>query len=125
MAKKSKQETKQNNPKVKRNWKPTRQQKFVFGILLVLLAVALLLSFVSYFITGNYDQSQVNNVFDRSVPVNNWLGKFGAYLADFFLYHGFGVASFIFVRIFFLSGIYLILDLALGKLKRTFFGIYI
>lgn len=122
MAKKAKTNTSETQPKKpKFNWQITRQQKFAIGILLVLLAVALLLSFVSYFIKGNYDQSQVHDVFDRETRVQNWLGKFGAYLADFFLYKGFGVASFIFVRILFLAGIYLVLDIALSKLKKSLF----
>lgn len=122
MAKKKKTNT--SNKKTKKpsfNWKFTRQQKFAIGVLLILLAVALLFSFVSYFITGNYDQSQVHEVFNRETRVQNWLGKFGADLADFFLYKGFGIASFIFVRIIFLAGIYLVLDMALGKLKKTLF----
>ena len=109
MAKKSKKETQDKTPsKEKKSLQPSRQQKFVIGVLFVLLSVALLLWFISYFITGNYDQSQVESVLDREVESANWLGKLGAYLADFFLYKGFGVASFIFVRILFLFGIYLI-----------------
>lgn len=122
MAKKAKTNTSENKPKKpKLNWQITRQQKFAIGILLVLFSIALLLSFVSYFITGNYDQSQANEIFNRESRVQNWLGKFGAYLADFFLYKGFGVASFIFVRILFLAGIYLVLDLTLSKLKKSLF----
>lgn len=122
MAKKAKTNTSENKPKKpKFNWQITRQQKFAIGILLVLLSIALLLSFVSYFITGNYDQSEVDKVFNREARVENWLGKFGAFLADFFLYKGFGVASFIFVRVLFLAGIYLILDIALSKLKKSLF----
>lgn len=122
MAKKTKQENSSSTSiKEKFNFQFNRQQKFAIGILLVLLSVALLLSFVSYFVTGNVDQSEVAEVFSRKSRVENWLGKFGAYLADFFLYKGFGVASFIFVRILFLAGAYLILDLALGKLKKSLF----
>lgn len=122
MAKKKKTNTSNKTTKKPSfNWKFTRQQKFAIGVLLILLSVALLFSFVSYFITGNYDQSQIHEVFNRETRVQNWLGKFGADLADFFLYKGFGVASFIFVRIIFLAGIYLVLDMALGKLKKTLF----
>ena len=122
MAKKNKKESQnKTTTKEKKSWRLSRQQKFTIGVLFVLLAVALLLSFISYFLTGNYDQSQVNDVLDRSIQTKNWLGKFGAYLAHFFLYEGFGVASFVFVRILFLAGAYLILDLSLGKLKKTLF----
>lgn len=108
-------------PTEKKTWHISRQQKFVIGVLLVLLSLALLLSFISYFVTGDFDQSAAQKVFNREVPVQNWLGKFGAFLADFFLYKGFGVASFILVRILFLVGIYFILDLSLKKLKKTAF----
>ncbi|WP_130735087.1 DNA translocase FtsK [Flavobacterium sp. J27] len=122
MAKKNNKESQNKTaPKEKKKLHLSRQQKFVIGALLVLISIALLLSLISYFITGNYDQSQVNDVFDRDIQTRNWLGKIGAYIAHFFLYDGFGVASFIFVRILFLTGIYLVLDLSVSKLKRTFF----
>ena len=107
--------------KEKFSWRLSRQQKFIFGILLIFFSIALLLSFISYFITGNNDQNIVAELANRSAKAENWLGKFGAYLADFFFYKGFGVASFIFVRILFLIGTYLVLDMALSKLKRSFF----
>lgn len=102
-------------------WNLSRQQKFVVGILFILFSLALLLSFISYFITGNADQSEVNQFTIRTAKADNWLGKVGAYLADFFMYKGFGVASFIFIRIIFLSGAYLVLDLSVSKLKKSFF----
>lgn len=101
--------------------KMTRQQKFSIGVLLILIAIALLLSFVSFFITGNNDQSLIGDVFNRAAKAENWLGKIGAFLADFFIVKGFGVASFIFIRILFLAGAYLILDSTLGKLKKILF----
>lgn len=122
MAKKSNETTaNKTTEKVSKSWKLNRQQKFAIGVLFVLFATTLLLSFVSYFITGNFDQSHAEEFLDRNAKVDNWLGKFGAYLAHFFMYTGFGVASFLFVRIIFMIGAYLILDLALGKLKRTLF----
>ncbi len=99
----------------------SRRQKFIVGILFVLVSIALLLSFISYFITGNSDQSAVSELTNRSISAENWLGKIGAYLADFFLYQGFGITSFLFVRILFLLGAYLILDMSLAKLRKNFF----
>lgn len=124
MAKTVKKETatKPISPtKEKKPFKFTRQHKVIFGALLVLFSVALLLAFISFFIYGQYDQSAVNYLTDRTVSVQNWLGKFGAYLADLFLYQGFGVASFLLVRLFFLTGIYLVLDMPVRKLKNTWF----
>lgn len=100
---------------------PNRKQSVTFGILLILLAVALTVSFVSYFVNGKFDQSELNDFTDRNSEVQNWLGKFGAFLADFFIYKGFGVASFLFARLLFLTGAYLVLDMTVSKLKKTWF----
>jgi S-DNA-T family DNA segregation ATPase FtsK/SpoIIIE len=124
MTKKSKKESQNNDTSSKVNRVPkklSRQQKFSIGILLSLIALALLLSFISFFLTGHNDQSQVLEVFNRDRKVDNWLGKLGTYLSDLFIYKGFGIASFIFIRILFLAGAYLILDLSLSKLKKTLF----
>ena len=105
----------------KKSLKMGRRQKFIVGILLILFSLALLLSFISYFITGNADQSAVSQLRNRSIVTENWLGKLGAYLADFFLYQGFGITSFLFVRVLFLVGAYMVLDMSLSKLKKNFF----
>ena len=101
--------------------KITKQHKILLGSLLVLFSVALLLAFISFYIYGQADQSAVNHLTDRTEVVQNWLGKFGAYLADLIVYQGFGIASFLFVRLFFLTGIFMILDLPLRKLKSIWF----
>lgn len=98
-----------------------KQYKLLFGILLVIIAVALFFSFVSYYINWQEDQSTVNVLGDRKANVKNWLGKIGATLSHFFLFKGFGIASFLFVRLLFITGIYLILELSLKKLKSTWF----
>ncbi|WP_396160610.1 DNA translocase FtsK [Flavobacterium sp.] len=106
-------------------FKTTRGQKFVAGFFFVIIALFLLLSFISYYISGSNDQSQINELANRNVVVENWLGKIGAWLADFFLYQGFGIASFLFVKIFFLIGAYLLIDLPLGKIRKsTFWDLY-
>lgn len=107
--------------KKKFSWGLSRQQKFIFGIALLFFSIALLLSFISYFVTGFNDQNIVSELSNRNAKAENWLGKFGAYLGHFFMYEGFGIASFIFIRTFFLTGAYLVLDMPLGKLKRSFF----
>ncbi|MDD2821792.1 MAG: DNA translocase FtsK [Flavobacterium sp.] len=104
-----------------RSWKLTKQHKIVLGSLLVLFSVALLLAFISFYIYGQTDQSAVAAVTDRTETVQNWLGKFGAFLADLIVYKGFGVASFIFVRLFFLTGLFMVLELSLKKLKNIWF----
>jgi S-DNA-T family DNA segregation ATPase FtsK/SpoIIIE len=106
-------------------FKTSRGQKFVLGVLFVFIALFLLLSFISYYISGSADQSQISELANRNVLVDNWLGKIGAWLAELFLYDGFGVASFLFVKIFFLIGAYLLVDLPISKItKVAFWDIY-
>jgi S-DNA-T family DNA segregation ATPase FtsK/SpoIIIE len=126
MAKTTKKETldKKKEPKTEttvRSWRPNKQQRFVLGCLLVLFSIALLVAFISFYINGQSDQSAVSQLDDRSEVVQNWLGKFGAYLSDLIVYKGFGLASFIFVRLFFLTGMFLALELSLKKLKNIWF----
>jgi S-DNA-T family DNA segregation ATPase FtsK/SpoIIIE len=121
-VKKDSSDTKKDtNTKEKESFKMNRQYKVLFGSLLVLSSIALLLSFISFFIYGQVDQNAINSITDRNAIVQNWLGKFGAYLADFFIYKGFGAASFLFVKLLFLTGAFLVLDLPMKKLKGTWF----
>jgi S-DNA-T family DNA segregation ATPase FtsK/SpoIIIE len=110
-----------SEPKGIKSWELSKQHKIVLGFLLVLFSVALLVAFVSFFIYGQMDQSAVSELTNRDEIVQNWLGKFGAYLADLMIYKGFGVAAFIFVRLFFLTGMYLVLNLSVKKLKGIWF----
>ena len=105
----------------KKRWALSRQHKVLIGVLFFLFSIALLLSFISYFLYWEFDQSELTAFNERKEAVHNWLGKFGASLADLFLYRGFGVASFILIRFFFLTGAYLVLDLPVSKLKKTLF----
>ena len=105
---------------IDKSWAITKQQKIVLGSLLVLFSVALLLAFISFYIYGQADQSALGTL-SRSETVQNWLGKFGAFLADLIVYKGFGIASFLFVRLFFLTGLFLALNLPLKKLKNIWF----
>lgn len=107
-------------------FKTSRGQKFIVGVLFVIIAIILLVSFVSYYVSGNNDQSQINELGNREVAVENWFGKIGAWLSEVFLHKGFGISSFIFVKIFFLVGAYLIVDLPLKKLRKsTFWDLYL
>ncbi|MFY8066465.1 MAG: DNA translocase FtsK [Flavobacterium sp.] len=107
--------------------KTKKQYRMLFGFLLILLSIAFLVSFISFFVSdkgvgyGQADQSAVDSLTDRSENVENWFGKLGAYVAHLFIYRGFGVASFLFVKLFFLSGAFLLLDLPIRKLKNTWF----
>ena len=125
MAKTTKKETTDNSDlKIVATKK---QYRMLLGFVLILFSIALLVSFVSYFISqdalvnGQSDQSVISSLFERNINVENWLGYYGAILADLFIYCGFGIASFIFVKLCFLSGVYLLMGLSFKKLKNTWF----
>ena len=123
MAKTSKKETDKKTESTEKTpfWKLSRQQKMLFGSLLVLFSIALLVSFISFFIYGQQDQSTLSELASREETSGNWLGKFGAVLADFFIYKGFGAASFLFVKLIFLTGAFLALEISFKKLKNIWF----
>jgi S-DNA-T family DNA segregation ATPase FtsK/SpoIIIE len=94
--------------KFKSFYQNERTQK-IFGLLLVLFAAYLAIAFVSYFFTWQVDQDKVlgtaNDFFLPETKVKNWLGKAGALVSHWFMYKGFGTASFILVPVLFIYGI--------------------
>lgn len=120
MARTTKETAAKTAPSAKNSRKVTRQQKLLVGALFILFSIALLVAFISFFIYGHEDQSAIGTM-QRSEKVQNWLGKFGAILSDFFVYRGFGAASFLLVKLFFLTGSFLALDISLRKLKNIWF----
>ncbi|MGJ1266802.1 DNA translocase FtsK 4TM domain-containing protein [Sphingobacterium spiritivorum] len=93
----------------------------ILGVFLFILSFAFTIAFVSYLFTWEEDQSYIsksngswstlfstaeeidNDNIDLPV-VQNKLGKFGALLANQFIYEWFGIASFIFIFILFVTG---------------------
>jgi S-DNA-T family DNA segregation ATPase FtsK/SpoIIIE len=64
---------------------------------------------VSYLFTGKADQSIVDSVFDSTVresgaEVENWMRLTGAVVSHLFIFRWFGVASFLFIPVFFFAG---------------------
>ena len=80
------------------------------GLFLVLISIYLFFSFTSYLFTWKYDLSIIDGksigfVFNgEESEIQNWLGKFGAYIAHRFLKIWYGVASYLFVLVFFVIG---------------------
>lgn len=102
---------------IKPKFKLSSQQKFIFGSLLMILGILLFIAFLSFFFTGKADQSTLTEIGSRDVVAENWLNKLGAWVSDFFIMKGFGVSSFIFAGLIFLSGIYVTLDINKAKLR--------
>tara|TARA_B100000768_G_scaffold143839_1_gene136141 strand:- start:6802 stop:9282 length:2481 start_codon:yes stop_codon:yes gene_type:complete len=80
------------------------------GLFFVLISIYLFFSFTSYLFTWKYDLSIIDGksisfVFNgEESEIQNWLGKFGAYIAHRFLKIWHGVASYLFVLVFFVIG---------------------
>jgi len=108
----------------------------IVGLFLLLLSIYFLVAFVSYLFTWQEDQSYVSfsnggwsNLFKtqeeliaeglQDPVVENWLGKFGALLAHQFIYKWFGIASFIFLFVFFAIGHRLLFRIRLFSLFKA------
>lgn len=97
----------------------------ITGLLFILFSAYLLIAFTSFLFTWKIDQSKVelpfsDYFFDSSILVENWLGKLGAAVSHQFIYDWFGIASFLFVGLFFLIGFKILFKISLLPLARSF-----
>lgn len=122
MAKKKSDTNKQPRKKFKMlSFKLSSQQKLVLGSFLVIFGFILFMAFLSFLFTGEADQSSLSDFASRNVKTENWVSKSGAWLSDFFIQRGFGVASFIISGLIFLSGVYVLMNLSKAKLRTHWF----
>ena len=108
----------------------------ISGLFLLLLSVYFMVAFTSYMFTWQEDQSYVSaanggwhNLFKttqelmengvKNPIIENWTGKFGALLSNQFIYEWFGVASFLFVFVFFVTGYRLLFRVSLFSVTKT------
>lgn len=85
----------------------------IAGTISLLVGLFLFIAFTSYAFTWQDDQDKVHQfgvkIFSvDDIHVSNLLGVLGAYVAHFFIYKGFGVASFLFCSFFFVLGVNLL-----------------
>lgn len=109
----------------------------ILGLLSLVTSIYFLIAFTSYLFTWQEDQSYVlranggwSNLFKttqelmeggvKDTVVNNWLGKLGALLANQFIYEWFGVASFLFIALFFIIGYRLLFKVKLYSIPKAF-----
>jgi S-DNA-T family DNA segregation ATPase FtsK/SpoIIIE len=116
--KKTKTKSSTTSKLTKPNFKLSSQQKLIFGSLMIIVGILLCIAFLSFFFTGKVDQSTLTELTSREVEAENWLNKLGAWMSDFFITKGFGVSSFIFSGLLFLSGVYMVLDINKAKLRK-------
>ena len=94
----------------------SQQTHLVFGVLVFSSSIFLLVSFYSFLHSWKQDQSILNHIEDKTLRANNILGKLGANLSDFFVYDGFGVATFLFPILLFFTGLYVILNIQVKQM---------
>ncbi|MDN5287589.1 MAG: translocase FtsK [Mucilaginibacter sp.] len=110
----------------------------IAGLLSLLMSIFFLIAFTSYLFTWQEDQSYIsttnggwhNLATGKTVQeiadnggnpqiAQNWLGKFGALLSNQFIYEWFGIASFLFVFVFFVLGYRLLFKVKLFSITKT------
>lgn len=98
--------------------------KFIFGVLILLLAAYLLIAFISFLFFGDADQSKFDLnwkefVLNPEIQVQNKAGKTGAWLSEVIINQGFGLASFIFIYLMIIFG-FRVLGKSFLKFRKNF-----
>jgi len=104
--------------------------KISLGAISLALSIIIFLSLLSYFFTGNADQSLIDSGLSFSAlgeESENWLGIVGVFLSYYLIFVGFGISSFLIVPLLFVISFRLLFGSRLYSLSRisifTFFGI--
>ena len=107
------------------SFKDQRLRK-VFGLLLVVIAFYLFLSFSSYLVNWKTDDSLINDrtfnielLGDTQIKAQNLMGRLGAITAHLFIKKWFGVPSFLFTLMFFVVGFKLMTRISLLPVWKT------
>ena len=103
------------------NFTLTNSQRLVMGSFLVISGILLFIALLSYFFTGESDQTVLGDFTNRSIDTNNWLSKVGAWISHLLIYKGFGVTSFIVSGLLLLSGISVLANSSKKRLWRNWF----
>ena len=122
MVKKKKKEIKKTKTPRFQNVKSfigNRQTQTVFGFFLVLFSLFLCIAFVSFFFSWDIDQSELSEFSNKNAKVKNWLGKIGHILSNTFIYKGFGISAFLIPILLFFSGLFILFQVSLKKLRSS------
>ena len=82
----------------------------IAGSICILFALLFFIAFTSYLFTWDEDQDKVFKdgyklLMGTDAQVSNLMGTFGAFISHFFIYQGFGVASYLICTFFFIIGV--------------------
>jgi len=123
----SSKKKKSNSPLAKYFQQLDRKKvKNTLGVISLLLSFYIFLACFSYLLTWQEDQNRVLNkglfefLFDgNEQPVANWLGKFGAWISHLLIYRWFGIASFAFSLMLFITGVKTLFNFSILPLRKT------
>lgn len=112
--------------------KPTIKSEtfhFVLGLICVIFAVYMLLSFLSFLFTGGSDQSVLahpmpGELASSNTHIENYTGARGAQLAEFLMNRCFGLPAFFLVIFLVVTGMHLMQAYQV-KLRKWFFGCFV
>lgn len=108
----------------------------IIGLFFLIVSLYFMVAFTSYLFTWQDDQSYVidanggwSNLMKtqqeltemglNQPAVQNWLGKLGALLSHQFIYEWFGVASFLFIGVFFIIGYRMLFKIKVLSITKT------
>jgi S-DNA-T family DNA segregation ATPase FtsK/SpoIIIE len=108
---------------VKKLLKDERTHK-IAGSILFLFSLLLFIAFTSYLFTWDEDQDKVFNegyrlLLGTDTKVSNLMGTFGAFISHFFIYKGFGIASYLICSLFFVTGVNLFFGKKVFSISRN------
>jgi S-DNA-T family DNA segregation ATPase FtsK/SpoIIIE len=104
----------------------TKKARVYVGATLIVMSIFLFLACFSYLFTWQADQNRVLGkgfwefILDANEePLENWLGKFGAWSSHLLIYRWFGLASFTLPLVFFVLGFRTLFKINILPLSKT------
>ncbi len=97
------------------------KNKVILGSFLMIFGLALLISFVSFLLNWQADQSTLSQMGNREVETHNLLSKFGEWIGNFVIFEGFGIPSLTIAILTIITGIYFFFNLNKKALQRFWF----
>ena len=109
-------------------WFTDYRSTLTLGVLMMVMAIGLLVAFISYLFNGVADQSTVATALSRPLAesgneTRNWLGLVGASVGHAFVFRWFGVGALALPFIVFLAGYKLVFNTELLPLRRATAGL--
>ena len=94
----------------------------ILGLILILLSIYMIIAFISYFSTGQYDQSLIldhtsQEVLNKNREFKNSCGSLGAFVSYFFISRCFGLSAFIVPVFIGMAGLRLVKAYKINLLK--------